>query len=108
VSEPTKLGLYGSRLTQSSTPAQPGDTVWTFTLTEADALAWERERLDMLEDAFWLVREALAGNVEGPLTLRRTRLPIRVQKRCVCDEQPHYPRVTRWDCPEHGAIERRP
>jgi len=71
-------GDTGTRFEQVSTPERPGNTVWVFVLTEADARGWERERLDMLEDAFWLVREALAGHIEGPLTLPITRLPIRV------------------------------
>lgn len=68
----------GSWMEQTSTPARTGDTVWMFTLTEADANEWHHERLAMLMDAMWLAREALAGHVEGPMTLPRTRVPIRV------------------------------
>lgn len=64
-------------LQQHSTPQQSGETVWTFTLTEIDAERWDRERLDMLEDAFWLLRQALAGRIEGPLTLPRMGVPVR-------------------------------
>jgi hypothetical protein len=63
-------------LQQWSTPGR-GTATWTFTLTERDAIAWDRERLDMVEDAFWLLRRALMGHTEGPLTLPRLGFPIR-------------------------------
>jgi hypothetical protein len=46
-------------------------------VTKHDLVAWDPERLDMLLDAEWLIRQALAGRTTGPLTLPRTQLPIR-------------------------------
>lgn len=50
---------------------------WTFTLAEIDARRWERERLDMVEDAIWLLGQAVEGHTEGPLTLPRSHIPVR-------------------------------
>lgn len=48
------------------------------TLTHADAVGWDRERLDMLLDGLWLVDQAMGGErTEGPLSLLRTGLPVR-------------------------------
>ena len=55
---------------------------WRIWLTPADAVAWDRERLDMLDDALWLAALALIGDgTEGPLTLPKTGLPIRLESR---------------------------
>lgn len=53
------------------------EQVWTIRLTFRDAIMWDREQLDMLEDALWLADQAMRGRTAGPLTLPRTRLPVR-------------------------------
>lgn len=66
-------------LTSREEFAPPGykTVVWTFTLTEADARAWSRERIDMVEDAIWLLAQAIEGHDAGPLTLPRSGIQVR-------------------------------
>lgn len=65
-----------TRLEQISLPIR-GIQMWTFVLNDVDAEAWDKERIEMLRDAFWLLRQALAGNTEGPLTLPLLGVKVR-------------------------------
>jgi hypothetical protein len=46
-------------------------------LSERELRAMKQEQLAMLEDAVWLISQALKGRTDGPLTLPRSRLPVR-------------------------------
>lgn len=55
------------------------DQVWSIRLTEYDIISWDRERLNMLQDALWLAELTMVGErTGGPLSLPRTRLPVRL------------------------------
>lgn len=47
-------------------------------LDEDDARRMDREQLEMLADAAWLVEASFRGKTTGPLTLPATGLPVRI------------------------------
>ena len=49
-------------------------------LASDDARRMDREALEMLHDAAWLIEQAFKGNISGPLVLPKTGLPIRDER----------------------------
>jgi hypothetical protein len=49
----------------------------TVVVTESDLMSMPREKVEMLQDAAWLVKAAFEGRTAGPLTLPHTGIPIR-------------------------------
>lgn len=54
-----------------------GTRILRLALTASEMRRLRPEQLDMLADAEFLIEAALRGDVEGPLTLPRTRVPVR-------------------------------
>lgn len=59
------------------TDPMSGSQIVRLALTDNEMREMDREQLDMIADAVFLIEHALKGKVDGPLTLPRTGLPIR-------------------------------